>query len=597
MPSAAYTAAAVAYSKNPQWLVEIDLDRCGNTYTDATGGSTCTASNAGDGARCFYSFPTCQDQANFVKTTRTYRFCLNDAPWPDAATAVYPLLKKFVQTPHKVSTASFFSYPDTITLTMLRDSAPVAIDNDKTAKADAFNTASSGEFFRNLFSRNRNYSGRAVRIFRGFNASGFVLADFEQVGPEYTLADVDFSAGECKITVESPLAKLRQRKIPFPISDDNVTTATMTDVATTLSVTDGGEFPVPGDYTRNTVYVEITDPDDGNEIVSVTSISSNDLTVVRGRFGTTAVQHISTGLDVKHVACFGTTAGGAVNSVDTLQDLMEWAGVASGDVDTTKFDNMRDINWPGNDVLRIVRKSKTVARLMHEIREVRGILVYLDAAAKWAADLIGPRIASASYDDDSMRNVTVTESDKDRRTRIALWYDPSKEDARDPEDFSKAVVVVDANLETANNYGDVRERQILDLWLNPAHPAAKVRNLARRLIARSGHGIRMLEFELEIKDGTRYVGDAVTLKTRELTDFYGNQVSVPAVIVSRKEAGRGAIRYTAVDTNFSGRFFIWGPDTMTDAYDSATDADKGFGYWGDADNRVGSALVEGYKLP
>ncbi len=57
-PSAAYLAAAVAYSKNPQWLVEIDLDRCGNTYTDATGGSTCTASNAGDGARCFYSFPT-----------------------------------------------------------------------------------------------------------------------------------------------------------------------------------------------------------------------------------------------------------------------------------------------------------------------------------------------------------------------------------------------------------------------------------------------------------------------------------------------------------------------------------------------------------
>ena len=588
-PTAAYTAAASDYTKKVQWLVEIDLDRCDNEYTTAP----CTAIDAGDGARCFFSFPTCQDQANFVKVTRTYRFCLNDVPWPDTATAVYPLLKKITQTPHKVSTASFFSYPDTISFTMFKDWAPPAADNDKVTH----NTALSGEFWRNLFSRNRNYSGRAVRMLRGFDASGFVLADFEQVGPEYTLADVDFSAGECKITAESPLAKLRQRKIPFPISDDNQLTTTVNASVTTWVVTDGGEYPDPatghlgGAFVRNTIYAECE-----SEIVSITSISGNNLTVVRGQFGTTAVGHTAP-IDCTHVACFGTTAGAAVNSVDTLQDLMEWAGIAAADVNTTKFNNMRDINWPGDDVVRVVRKSKTVARLMQEIREVRGILVYLDDAAKWAADLIGPRIAVASYDDDSMRNVTVTESDKDRRTRIALWYDPTKEDARDPEDFAKAVVVVDANLETANNYGDVRERQVLDLWLNPAHPAAKVRNLARRLIARSGHGIRMLEFELEIKDGVRYVGDAVTLATRELTDFYGNQVSVPAVMVSRKEAGRGAIRYTAVDTNFSGKFFIIGPDTMTDAYDSATDADKAFGYWGDADNRVGSSLVEGYKLP
>ena len=587
-PSAAYTAAAAGYSKQAQWLIEIDLDRCDNEY----GVAPCTASGgaAGEGY-CFFSFPTCQDQANFTKVTKTYRFCLNDVPWPDPATAVYPLLQKFTQLPHRVSLESFFSYPDRFTFEMLRDYAPPAADNDKLL----FNTAASGEFWRNLFSRNRNYSGRAVRVLRGFNASGFVLADFEQVGPEYRLMKVSFDAGSVAITVESPLAELRKKKVPWAISDDNTLTASVDASVTTLSVRDGTEYPDPADYTRNNVYVEIEDTTNGDEICQVTSIAGNDLTVVRGSFGTSAVAH-AISLNVKHVACFGTTAGAAVNSVDTLQDLMEWAGVASADVDTTTFDNMRDLHWPDADVVRTVRRPHTVARLMKEIREIRGILVYLDADAKWASALIGPRAAAGSYDDDSMRNVTVIEDDTERYTRVALWYDPVEDSAKDPEDFRKSVIVIDANLETANNYGDKREKQVIDHWLQPGYATAKVRNLARRLVSRTAHGIRVLEFDLEIKDGVRYVGDLVTLQTRELTDYYGNQVSLPGVIVSRKEAGRGAIRYSAMDANFSGPFAIWGPDTMTDDYDTATVADKAFGYWGDANNRVGSALLEGYKI-
>ncbi len=593
MPSAAYNTQAAAFSKTVQWLIEIDLDRCDNTYTVAP----CTAVNAGDGSRCFYSFPTCQDQANFVKATRTYRFCLNNVPWPDAATECWPLLKKFTQVPHKVSTESFFSYPDSLTFTMYRDYAPPAADSDKTGVADAFNTALNGEFWSNLFSRNRNYSGRAVRILRGFNASGFVLADFEQVGPEYTLSDVQFGPRECRVTCESPLAKLRKRKVPVAISDDNQLTAFFGAGVTTLPVDDGSEYPDPADFTRNNVYVEIEEIGaTSDEICRVTSISGNNLTVVRGQFGTVDVAHQENS-PVKHIACFGTTAGLAVNSVDTLHDLMEWAGVAAAAVNTATFDSLKNIHWPGDDVVRIVRRPHTVAQLMQEIREIRGILVYLDSAGKWAASLIGPRVASASFDDDSMRNVSVNETDKDRRTRVALWYDPVEDNAREPEDFRKSVIVIDGNLEFVNNFNDVRERQVLDKWLNPAFAVAKIRNLAKILITRTAHGVRTVENDLEVKDGTVYVGDAVTIKTRELTDIYGDQISMPCVITSRKEVGRGAIRYAAVDTNFSGRFFVIGPDTMTDDFDTSTDADKAFGYWGDADNRVGAALVEGYKIP
>lgn len=591
MPSAAYNAAAADYSKRVQWLVEIDLDRCDETYTQGA----CTAADAGDGARCYYSFPTCQDSANFNKTTRTYRFCLNDVPWPDSATAVYPLLKKLLRIPQRVNTRSFFSFPDSLTLDFYRDWSPPAADSDK--GAGFFNTGSAGEFWRNLFSRNRNYSGRAVRIYRGFDASGFVYSDFEQVGPDYRISAIKIDRSGCRVTIESPLVKLRDKKLPWAINENNVVENNpLASGGTTLTVTDGGEFPDPADYSRNSIYVEIEDDTNGDEIVRVTALAGNDLTVVRAQWGTSANEHAQ-GLRVRHVAIFGTSSKGPVNSIDTLRDLLEWAGVATADIDTTAFDTIKALYWPDDDVVRIVRTTRSIGKLMQEIRDPRGLLVYLNNSQKWtASSLQGQAEPTASYDDDSIRNVNVMEDDETRRTRVALWYDPVEDSAKDPADFRKAVIVIDTDLETANNYGDEREQEITDNWLYPELAAAKVRLLAFRLITRSAHGERRIQFDLEVKDGTRYVGDTITIQTKELTDFYGTQLVVPCVIVSREEAGRAVMRFEAIDTNYSGRFFRWGPDTMTDDYDSATEADKGYGYWGDSANRVGSSKVEGYKV-
>ena len=61
MPSASYIAERDAFGRQVQWLVEIVLDRCNNVYTTAP----CTAVDLGDGLRCFYSYQTCQDVANY----------------------------------------------------------------------------------------------------------------------------------------------------------------------------------------------------------------------------------------------------------------------------------------------------------------------------------------------------------------------------------------------------------------------------------------------------------------------------------------------------------------------------------------------------
>ena len=51
-------------------VLEMDLDKCANVY----GVAPCTAAGA-VGTECYNAFPHCQDPANFVKTTKTWKFC------------------------------------------------------------------------------------------------------------------------------------------------------------------------------------------------------------------------------------------------------------------------------------------------------------------------------------------------------------------------------------------------------------------------------------------------------------------------------------------------------------------------------------------
>src|SRR6056300_1953587 len=111
-PTAAYNTAAKRFGKEVQWLVEIDLDRCDETYSEEGAAGTCQATDAGDGARCFYSYLTCQDPTNYTKTTRTYYFCLNTQPWLDTAVQVHPLLADIVTIPQEIKARKLFVHPE-----------------------------------------------------------------------------------------------------------------------------------------------------------------------------------------------------------------------------------------------------------------------------------------------------------------------------------------------------------------------------------------------------------------------------------------------------------------------------------------------------
>src|SRR5210317_1987336 len=80
--------------RRPIQIVEIDIDYCTRTY----GSAPCTAAlAAGSPRKCFNTYFTCQDTANFTTSTKTLRFSQNINGIPQS-TLVYPALAGPVRT-------------------------------------------------------------------------------------------------------------------------------------------------------------------------------------------------------------------------------------------------------------------------------------------------------------------------------------------------------------------------------------------------------------------------------------------------------------------------------------------------------------------
>jgi len=581
-----------AFGRQVQMLVEIDIDRCGNII----GTTPCTVSPIpADGSRCWYSFPSCQKPTNFTRTVQTYYFCLNHVPWTDWATPAWPLLKSFVSVPQKVDAKKLDVWPEVVTIEMLNCPLPPAPDHDK--GAGKYNTEAIGEFWKNLIARSPNYKGRPLRIKYGFSTVGFALADFRQEGPQYTIQKIDVKRDGITITAESPLAKLRTRRLPFSVSEDNVLTADVDVSVTTWPVNDGSQYPDPADYSRVHVYVECE-----SEIAEVTSISGNDLTVVRGRAGTAAATHV-TGKKVKHVVLIGTDNGASAMSgtqpTEAMQDLLEWAGFSiASDVNVTSFDDLKTGYWPDADIQKTARKPKTVAQHMLELREPRGIILFMTSDGKFSVQAMAPTTSATDITEAHIITGTlrISEDEGSRLTRAIVMYDPVDEGNTKPENFQKWVMVVDDELENVNFFDGIRDGYLVDPWVYDQATVGQIANFGRRFLIRRKGGIRRIQFDVDIKNGEMEIGDSVLIETSLILGLDGQPDPRTCIIVAKSYKKEAVIRYTAEDVNMGGRPLRIGPDTMVDNYDSATE-DKQYGYWGDeTNNRVGARKELGYQF-
>jgi hypothetical protein len=227
-----YDTERVRVGREPVTIVEIDLDKCANTY----GSSPCTATgSAGD--ECYNARAHCQDPTNYLNTdTLTLKF--SDREIPDETYT--PCVRSSKPLPVEITPGQPYGKRASITI-KLQDFPHHDRGIDPYVGTRSYIPVSQGTFFGKLLARNPYHQGRALRLKTGYIAAdGFSTGDLQT--QYYIIEKMTLSAkGVVTIVAKDVLKLADDDRAVCPILSNGKLEASITAGDTSLTVTSGTE--------------------------------------------------------------------------------------------------------------------------------------------------------------------------------------------------------------------------------------------------------------------------------------------------------------------------------------------------------------------
>jgi len=603
--------------------------------SEAQNSGTCTAADAGDGSRCFFTFPTCQDPANFnvgntyeatadLRGFREYRFCMKNLPFPLGGEDIKPYIESVDNASQKIDPEKSVTITERFAFNFADDSGPGLWDATKSGDGALVNTQTgTGTFWRRWGVIHKNFANpKNYAIYKvGFVADGMTEALYEQRF-KGLLRNLEIDGrGRVKLTC-SDFLKLLKAEIPAKISDDNLLNGGINSSVTAVVVDDVTElsdlFTTSGDFI---VTIKI---DDEKFNVTAVDVDTNTFTVERGRWGTVAASH-SDNVAWSEVAEFGTERDTPANTpagknlIDCVIELHKRGGIATENIDVSGLRSERDDWLPstintqnGYTVGLAVRRSITepgkVEDLIRELKEISMLSTWVNESQQVTGKVFAPAKPGETLTELDETNeliggsIEVDDNDEDSRvTRALVAYDLATDG--DPEklgDYEEILVRVDSDAESSGFYGEKKLKVFLSQWVRGGD-VASVNKMLVHYLSRFRNGARLVSFALERKNDSVKVGDFVKLTTQKIQDAHGSPVSGRIMqILSKKRAGQGRQEHEALDTGLFRKYGFIAPAGHPD-YGSATEDNKRYGYIGgelvagDGQNLVGDGDI-GYFI-
>jgi len=553
-----YAALQEEISRIPCDLIMLTMDFCAETF----GEGACAATGE---TKCYNTFPTCRDKANFNRSTKEYKFTSAAAPTP-FSTGERPYIQKITPFATEIKT-------DNITVSA-RVKAKMHDEADTDIGIDPYvadRAAVQGTFWKKFLARNPNYKDRILEWYEGF--IGLSEEQFERrfVG----LLDNITRAGNAA-TIEATDILTALADIDVPAEVDVKLTSAVTDSDTTLTVDDTTVLASSG-------YVRISD-----EIIQYTGITATQITgCTRGMFGTVADGH-SANDNVQPCRYYA-----ADNPFDVLQEMLSVdAGYDPSYIDSDSFADAKD--WPGGepDIWAIVSEPTPLEDLFFEVLELTDNKVWVAEDLKITIARNYPNRGARTYtcwnDAENIidGSASVDLNEESRITRVLLYWDKDTiGDLDDPASFARLDIAVDADAESAAEYNDEVKKEIWSRWLHSDCGTEEalaywVDEFTGRYLQNRRDAAPIITLSVELKDAGVKTGQYVMLTTDELCEADGTDITKDRFRVTKREQKEAGKYQYKLERMPRRRVAIINEDEAAD-WDNATDAEKEYGYIGD----------------
>lgn len=567
--------SATAVGREPVIIVEIDQDRCGNTF----GVSPCAAS----GTPCFNTYATCAAKSAYaLGAPLTLRFCQNNAGQSYDGYYLIPLLEDVDITPTKLnpggvdSNATAFGERASVNVT-LQDAPHTDNLTDPYLSTRNYNPLTRSTFWRKWLQRNPYHQGRPLRIREGYFGQAWV----DMVVRHYLIEGISITESGVTIDAKDPLA----------LTDDDVSVAPKPTGATLVGDVDDAQtsftmFGVADAVVPSAGWVRI-----GSEIVHYAtrnSIDSNGritiTNITRGAHGTKAESHQDK-----------DTVQVCINYQNWLpwlvvRDLLiSYASIPASYIDDGEW------NTEGNDWLSqftvscILSEPEGVGKLIAEIcQQVLMYIWYDDRARKIKMRAIRPYdgVSIPLLNDDShliAGSVGVSIDSSSRVTQVWMHHKQrnAAESPTESKNYDAHYVRVDTSSESVFENNGVQITHIYARWLETD---AQVRSVASRYLARYRNAPMKLTIKVDAKDRDAVsTGAVVDVSTGYIVDEFGAVRTQRFEVLSVDDEQLGEVAQVELQTAaydagaVQRNAYIMGSSAPD--YSAATTAQKTKGCW------------------
>ena len=523
------------------------------------------------GSECYQTRATCQDRANYAVTTQTYRFSEPMGNLP-IGEPMFPVMQgKPASSPTRITEDFGLGHRASVSV-KLQDFTHHDRGIDPYVATRTYDPSAQGTFFGRLRARNPYYQGRTMRILSGYITIPFDWANFET--REYIIEEIRGPSidGSVEIIGKDILKLADNDRAKCPAASGGELYSDLNIVGTDMSVI-GGSYDSSGWVRIGEEIIQYTGKTGAGTSSSpwvLTGLVRTDLT-----WGSEASDH-SEGDSVQQCKAWQ-----AVNARDIIDELLvSYAGVSSGYIDSTQWDD-EEARWlSGYNLTTILSEPEGVADLIAEIQEQCRVRIWWDDLNQTIPlKAIVPPAGNAQtiIDDDSniiMASLKVKDVSKDRVSQVHFYYDVDNYTKDTAGNYKRLYIQADTDAEAATQYGDSRIHEIKSRWFPHTLQGAATQTASRILSSRRNVP-REISFSLDAKDAADHAtGDIREIDARLIQGADGASVPTRILILEKKESHPGhSTDYIGLTGISTGPFGFIGPGGLAN-YTAASAADQ-----------------------